>query len=72
MDLVSELSPLETLRVAQSPFAKVVKTATTWGSCSASSTCGKRGARGAMSVAPGGQSGHQSGRPDPYAPKAMG
>jgi ABC-type transport system substrate-binding protein len=26
VDLVSELSPLETLRVAQSPFAKVVKT----------------------------------------------
>lgn len=25
VDLVSELSPLETLRVAQSPFAKVVK-----------------------------------------------
>jgi len=26
VDLVSELSPLETLRVAESPFAKVVKT----------------------------------------------
>jgi peptide/nickel transport system substrate-binding protein len=30
--LVSELSPLETLRVAQSPFAKVVKNRGNWGS----------------------------------------
>jgi peptide/nickel transport system substrate-binding protein len=32
VDLVSELSPLETLRVAQSPFAKVVKNRGNWGS----------------------------------------
>jgi peptide/nickel transport system substrate-binding protein len=31
VDLVSELSPLETLRVAQSPFAKVVKNRGNWG-----------------------------------------
>jgi peptide/nickel transport system substrate-binding protein len=31
VDLVSELSPLETLRVAQSPFAKVVKNRGHWG-----------------------------------------
>jgi len=31
VDLVSELSPLETLRVAQSPFAKVVKNRWNWG-----------------------------------------
>ena len=31
VDLVSELSPLETLRVAQSPFAKVVKNRGSWG-----------------------------------------
>jgi peptide/nickel transport system substrate-binding protein len=30
VDLVSELSPLETLRVAQSPFAKVVKNRGSW------------------------------------------
>ena len=48
VDLVSELSPLETLRVAQSPFAKVVKNRGTGETCSASSTCAKRGARGAM------------------------
>jgi peptide/nickel transport system substrate-binding protein len=30
VDLVSELSPLETLRVAQSPFAKVVKNRGNW------------------------------------------
>jgi peptide/nickel transport system substrate-binding protein len=32
VELVSELSPLETLRVAQSPFAKVVKNRGNWGS----------------------------------------
>jgi peptide/nickel transport system substrate-binding protein len=31
VDVVSELSPLETLRVAQSPFAKVVKNRGGWG-----------------------------------------
>ena len=31
VDLVSELSPLETLRVAESPFAKVVKNRGNWG-----------------------------------------
>jgi peptide/nickel transport system substrate-binding protein len=31
VDLVSDLSPLETLRVAQSPFAKVVKNRGNWG-----------------------------------------
>ena len=39
VDLVSELSPLETLRVAQSPFAKVVKNRGNLGICSAFSTC---------------------------------
>jgi hypothetical protein len=37
--VVSELSPLETLRVAESPFAKVVKNRASLGSCSAGSTC---------------------------------
>jgi peptide/nickel transport system substrate-binding protein len=31
VDLVSDLSPLETLRMAQSPFAKVVKNRGNWG-----------------------------------------
>lgn len=39
VDVVSELSPLETLRVAESPFAKVVKNRASLGSCSAGSTC---------------------------------
>ena len=46
VDVVSELSPLETLRVAQSPFAKVVKNRGAGAPYSASSTCGKQAVPG--------------------------
>ena len=49
VDLVTGLSPLETLRVAQSPFAKVVKTRGSLGTVFGLFNMRKTGAHGRMS-----------------------